>query len=69
MSTPHTTSSSQLVKRHRGRPNAHRTARISARITQAAFDHLQIIRKQHPATLSATLERLILQFAIESNKE
>lgn len=69
MSTPHTTSNSQLVKRTRGRPNAQRPARISTRISQTAFDHLQTIRSQQPGTLAATLEKLILQFPIENNKE
>ncbi len=54
-------------KRPRGRPSAQRPARISTRITQAAHHHLQQIRAQHPGTLAATLEALILQFPVESN--
>lgn len=56
-------------KRTRGRPNAQRPARISTRISQSAFDHFQTIRRQHPGTFAATLEKLILQFPIENNKE
>lgn len=69
MSTSQPTTSPDAVKRPRGRPNAQRPARLSVRISQAAADHLQRIRAQHPRSLAATLETLILQFPIESNKE
>ena len=57
------------VKPTRGRPNAHRSHRISTRITQAAADHLAQIRAQHPRSLAATLETLILQFPVENNNK
>lgn len=50
-------------------PRAPRSHRISTRITQAAAAHLAQIRAQHPATLAATLETLILQFPVESNNK
>jgi len=61
--------SPSLSPRPRGRPNAQRSHRISTRITQAAAAHLAQIRAQHPATLAATLETLILQFPVESNNK
>lgn len=61
--------SPSLSPRPRGRPNAQRSHRISTRITQAAADHLAQIRAQHPRSLAATLETLILQFPVETNNK
>lgn len=66
ISQPSTTSAP--VKASRGRPYAHRPARICTRISTAAAAHLAAYRQQHRLSLAAALERVILQVPVDFNK-
>ena len=65
---PQPTTTPAPVKRPKGRPLAHRPARISTRISQAAADHLLAYRTAHHLSQAAALETLILQVSFENNK-
>lgn len=68
MNIPQPTTTPAPVKPRRGRPYAHRPARICARISTAAAARLAAYRQQHRLSLATALERLILQVPVDFNK-